>query len=48
MQGVVFGRSVDMSKFSDYEELKVELDKMLEFDDELMSSNREADCVYYN
>ena len=46
-QGVRLGRSVDMSNFSHYDELKVELEKMFQFDSELMSSKREVDCVYW-
>jgi len=45
-QGVALGRSVDLSKFSDYDELKAELDKMFEFDGELMSSNKNWQIVY--
>lgn len=45
-QGVALGRSVDLSKFSDYGELKAELDKMFEFDGELMSSNKNWQIVY--
>jgi hypothetical protein len=45
-QGVALGRSVDLSKFSDYDELKAELDKMFEFDGELVSSNKNWQIVY--
>jgi hypothetical protein len=45
-QGVALGRSVDLSKFSDYDELKAELDKMFEFDGELMSSSKNWQIVY--
>lgn len=45
-QGVALGRSVDLSKFTDYDELKAELDKMFEFDGELVSANRNWQIVY--
>ncbi|KAL6616648.1 hypothetical protein ACP70R_038918 [Stipagrostis hirtigluma subsp. patula] len=45
-QGVALGRSVDLSKFSDYDELKAELDKMFEFEGELVSSNKNWQIVY--
>uniref|UniRef100_I1NUU1 Auxin response factor n=1 Tax=Oryza glaberrima TaxID=4538 RepID=I1NUU1_ORYGL len=45
-QGVALGRSVDLSKFSNYDELKAELDKMFEFDGELVSSNKNWQIVY--
>jgi hypothetical protein len=45
-QGVALGRSVDLSKFVDYDELTAELDKMFEFDGELMSSNKNWQIVY--
>jgi hypothetical protein len=45
-QGVALGRSVDLSKFSDYDELTAELDKMFEFDGELTSSNKNWQIVY--
>ncbi|CAM0884490.1 unnamed protein product [Alopecurus aequalis] len=45
-QGVALGRSVDLSKFSDYDELTAELDKMFEFDGELASSNKNWQIVY--
>ena len=45
-QGVALGRSVDLSKFGDYDELTSELDRMFEFDGELMSSNKDWQIVY--
>ncbi|KAJ1286925.1 hypothetical protein BS78_03G390100 [Paspalum vaginatum] len=45
-QGVALGRSVDLSKFTDYDELKAELDSMFEFDGELVSSNKNWQIVY--
>ncbi|VAH83976.1 unnamed protein product [Triticum turgidum subsp. durum] len=45
-QGVALGRSVDLSKFGDYDELTAELDRMFEFDGELMSSNKDWQIVY--
>jgi hypothetical protein len=45
-QGVALGRSVDLSKFSDYDELKAELDKMFEFEGELVSANKNWQIVY--
>lgn len=37
---------MDLSKFSNYDELKAELDKMFEFDGELVSSNKNWQIVY--
>jgi hypothetical protein len=37
---------VDLSKFSDYDELKAELDKMFEFEGELVSANKNWQIVY--
>ncbi|XP_062207969.1 auxin response factor 4-like isoform X2 [Phragmites australis] len=45
-QGVALGRSVDLSKFTDYNELKAELDKMFEFEGELVSANKNWQIVY--
>ncbi|TVU34606.1 hypothetical protein EJB05_16443 [Eragrostis curvula] len=45
-QGVALGRSVDLSKFNDYDELKAELDKMFEFEGELVSANKNWQIVY--
>ncbi|KAL5221354.1 hypothetical protein ABZP36_026067 [Zizania latifolia] len=45
-QGVALGRSVDLSKFNEYDELKAELDKMFEFGGELMSANKNWQIVY--
>ncbi|KAK9090010.1 hypothetical protein Sjap_023187 [Stephania japonica] len=36
-QGIALGRSVDLMKFNDYDELVAELDKMFEFNGELMA-----------
>jgi hypothetical protein len=43
---VALGRSVDLSKFNDYDELKAELDKMFEFEGELVSANKNWQIVY--
>ena len=45
-QGIVLGRSVDLSRFSGYDELIEELDHMFEFEGELMSSNKSWMVVY--
>jgi hypothetical protein len=43
---VALGRSVDLSKFNDYDELEAELDKMFEFKGELVSSITNWQIVY--
>ncbi|KAK1259240.1 Auxin response factor 23 [Acorus gramineus] len=45
-QGIALGRSVDLTKFNDYDELIAELDKMFEFEGELMAPNRDWLIVY--
>lgn len=45
-QGVALGRSVDLSKFTDYDDLKAELDNMFEFEGELVSRNKNWQIVY--
>ncbi|XP_077212132.1 auxin response factor 2B-like [Tasmannia lanceolata] len=45
-QGIALGRSVDLTKFSDYDELVAELDQMFEFDGELMPPNKSWLIVY--
>ncbi|CAH8387732.1 unnamed protein product [Eruca vesicaria subsp. sativa] len=45
-QGIALGRSVDLSKFQNYEELVAELDKMFEFNGELMAPKKDWLIVY--
>nr|CBA11996.1 putative auxin response factor 2 [Cabomba aquatica] len=45
-QGSALGRSVDLAKFTSYEELITELDHMFEFQGELMNSNKNWLVVY--
>ncbi|KAI3954265.1 hypothetical protein MKW98_018089 [Papaver atlanticum] len=45
-QGIALGRSVDLTKFSNYDDLITELDKMFEFDGELMAPNKNWLVVY--
>ncbi|KAJ4960073.1 hypothetical protein NE237_019983 [Protea cynaroides] len=45
-QGIALGRSVDLSKFNGYDELIAELDKMFEFNGELMAPNKNWLIVY--
>lgn len=45
-QGIALGRSVDLHRFSGYDELIAELDKMFEFGGELMLSNQNWMVVY--
>lgn len=45
-QGIALGRSVDLSKFSNYDELIMELDHMFEFDGELMAPTQNWLVVY--
>uniref|UniRef100_A0A7N0RAK1 Auxin response factor n=1 Tax=Kalanchoe fedtschenkoi TaxID=63787 RepID=A0A7N0RAK1_KALFE len=45
-QGIALGRSVDLSKFNNYEELKVELDKLFEFGGELLAARSNWLVVY--
>lgn len=37
-QGIARGRSLDLSKFNNYEELKAELDQLFEFEGELLAA----------
>ncbi|CAM8883541.1 unnamed protein product [Rhodiola kirilowii] len=45
-QGIALGRSVDLSKFNNYEELKAELDQLFEFGGELLASGSNWLLVY--
>ncbi|KAK4264568.1 hypothetical protein QN277_025727 [Acacia crassicarpa] len=45
-KGIALGRSVDLTKFSNYEELVVELDQLFEFGGELMSPKKDWLIVY--
>ncbi|XP_039064834.1 auxin response factor 2A-like isoform X2 [Hibiscus syriacus] len=45
-QGIALGRSVDLSKFHDYDELIAELDRLFEFRGELMAPKRNWLVVY--
>ncbi|KAM0947125.1 putative transcription factor ARF family [Dioscorea sansibarensis] len=45
-QGIALGRSVDLTKFNGYSELLAELDKMFEFEGELMAPNKNWLVVY--
>ncbi|XP_018456407.1 auxin response factor 2 [Raphanus sativus] len=45
-QGIALGRSVDLSKFQNYEELIAELDSMFEFNGELMAPKKDWLIVY--
>ncbi|KAJ6834338.1 auxin response factor 2-like [Iris pallida] len=45
-QGIALGRSVDLTKFSGYDELIAELDKMFEFEGKLMAPNKNWLVVY--
>ncbi|KAF3566736.1 hypothetical protein DY000_02011477 [Brassica cretica] len=45
-QGIALGRSVDLSKFQNYEELIAELDRMFEFNGELMAPKKDWLIVY--
>jgi len=45
-QGTLPVRSIDLTRFSEYDELKFELDKMFEFDGELVSPNTTWMVVY--
>ncbi|GMP87682.1 hypothetical protein CsSME_00039954 [Camellia sinensis var. sinensis] len=39
-QGIALGRSVDLTKFSNYEELIAELDQLFKFNSELKARNK--------
>lgn len=45
-QGTALGRSVDLSKFDNYEELFTELDNIFEFNGELKERNKNWLVVY--
>ncbi|RID76833.1 hypothetical protein BRARA_B03784 [Brassica rapa] len=45
-QGIALGRSVDLSKFQNYEELIAELDMLFEFNGELMAPKKDWLIVY--
>ncbi|XP_021814726.1 auxin response factor 2B [Prunus avium] len=45
-QGIALGRSVDLTKFNNYEELIAELDQLFEFDGELMAPKKNWLIVY--
>ncbi|CAK9177481.1 unnamed protein product [Ilex paraguariensis] len=45
-QGIALGRSVDLAKFSDYDELIAELDQLFEFGGELKACNKNWLVVY--
>lgn len=45
-QGIALGRSVDLTKFNNYDELIFELDELFDFNGELKSRNRNWLVVY--
>lgn len=45
-QGIALGRSVDLTKFSDYDELVAELDQLFEFNGELKARGKDWLVVY--
>nr|DAD34105.1 TPA_asm: hypothetical protein HUJ06_004745 [Nelumbo nucifera] len=45
-QGIALGRSVDLTKFNDYDELIAELDRIFEFNGELIAPNKSWLVVY--
>nr|AAP06759.1 auxin response factor-like protein [Mangifera indica] len=45
-QGIALGRSVDLSKFNNYEELIAELDRLFEFGGELMTPKKNWLIIY--
>lgn len=45
-QGIALGRSVDLTKFSDYDELIAELDQLFEFNGELKACGKDWLVVY--
>ncbi|KAJ8772484.1 hypothetical protein K2173_027661 [Erythroxylum novogranatense] len=45
-QGIALGRSVDLTKFNNYDELIKELDRLFEFDGELMASTKNWQILY--
>ncbi|XP_052182583.1 auxin response factor 2B-like isoform X2 [Diospyros lotus] len=45
-QGIALGRSVDLTKFNNYEELIAELDELFEFNGELKAQNKNWLIVY--
>ncbi|XP_010523495.1 PREDICTED: auxin response factor 2 isoform X2 [Tarenaya hassleriana] len=46
-QGIALGRSVDLSKFHDYSELVAELDRLFEFNGELMAALKKEWLIVY-
>ncbi|KAJ6825749.1 auxin response factor 2-like isoform X1 [Iris pallida] len=45
-QGIALGRSVDLTRFNSYDDFIAELDRMFEFEGELMSPNKSWMVVY--
>lgn len=45
-QGIALGRSVDLTKFNNYDELIAELDQLFEMDGELMAAKKNWLIVY--
>lgn len=45
-QGTALGRSVDLTKFNNYDELLAELDKLFDFNGELKAMNKNWMVVY--
>lgn len=45
-QGIALGRSVDLAKFNNYDELMTELDRLFEFGGELMNPRSNWLIVY--
>lgn len=45
-QGIALGRSVDLTKFNNYEELIAELDHLFDFNGELKSGSKNWMVVY--
>ena len=45
-QGIALGRSVDLTKFNNYDELIAELDQLFEFGGELMAPKKNWLVVY--
>lgn len=45
-QGIALGRSVDLTKFHNYDELIAELDQLFEFNGELMDPKKNWLLVY--
>ena len=45
-QGIALGRSVDLAKFNNYDELIAELDRLFDFNGELMAPQKNWLIVY--